>query len=487
MAQVLSVDIGSSSVRAAVYDQTGQVLPATRVRVPHTLRGGAGQGAAELDPEDIVERVASAVDGTLRAVRSAGVGVDAVAMSVMWHGVCGVDRAGRVTVPVLTWADQRAADAAGRLRTRLDAAAHHARTGTRLHTSYLPAKLAWLATEHPELAAATTRWLSPAEFVYLRLFGSATVSVSMASGTGLFDQHRLDWDTVVLEALAVDPETLSTISDEPARGLLPAFRARWPELADLPWYPAIGDGAAANVGTGCVGPDRLAVTIGTSAAVRVLWETTTVRVPAPLWCYRLDAQHAVMGGALNDGGNLVAWLRTILALPADADVERQLAAAPPGGHGLDVLPLLSGERSTGWHDCATGAIYGLGLATGATDVLRAAMEAVALRVGVLAEDVCTALPAQREVVASGAALDASPAWRQMVADAVGRPVRRTVVGEASARGAALWVLHRLGVLPSLRTPVAVAEVTHPDPRHQETYQGMLARQQRLYGVVVEPS
>ena len=123
-------------------------------------------------------------------------------------------------------------------------------------------------------------------------------------------------------------------------------------MRDIPWFPAAGDGACSNVGSGCTRNDRLALMVGTSGAMRVLWKADSVEIPDGPWCYRADEKRFVMGGALSDGGNLVAWLRETLRLPEET--ERLLAGMKPDSHGLTFLPLLAGERGPGWATRPTG-------------------------------------------------------------------------------------------------------------------------------------
>jgi gluconokinase len=111
----------------------------------------------------------------------------------------------------------------------------------------------------------------------------------MASANGLFDQNQRRWDREVIDALPADEAQLPTISDEPRRGLAGEWAERWPALREVPWFPAAGDGACSNVGSGCTRSDRLALMVGTSGAMRVLWKAGSVEIPDGPWCYRATA------------------------------------------------------------------------------------------------------------------------------------------------------------------------------------------------------
>jgi len=480
--RVLSIDVGSSSVRAGLYDGSGEDIVGTEVKrdyeFEYTADGGASKDAGEL-----LDLVARAVDGALS--RTGGAAISGVAMSTFWHSVLGVDRDGRPTTPILTWADRRAAAIAPDLRERLDEGAVHRRTGCVLHSSYWPAKLLWLSRTMPDAFEKAERFVSPADYFYARFFGEPyQVGTSMASSTGLFDQNGLRWDRMTLDALPVEEVQLSSISDEPRRDLAGEWAERWPALRDVPWFPAVGDGACSNVGSGCTGSDRLALMVGTSGAMRVLWKAESVEIPDGPWCYRADTERYVMGGALSDGGNLIEWLRNTLRLPDLEETERLLSGMEPDSHGLTFLPLLAGERGPGWADLANGTIAGLSMSSKPIEILRAAMEAVAFRFAMIAEMLETASPGEKEVIASGGGLLHSPTWTRIMADTLGKPVTVSGVNEASSRGAALISLEALGGSEIEAAEVPLGETFEPDPDRHELLRKALQRQRRLYEAVL---
>jgi gluconokinase len=474
---VLTVDVGTTSARALVFDARARARAATESRRPTPLRATA-DGGYEIDAEALFDAVVEVVDETLA---KAGPGrIVAVACCTFWHSVMGVSADGRALTPAYTWGDTRAEPEGRALRGRLDERAYHARTGAFFHPLFWPAKLRWLG-ERSDVAA----WTSFGEFLYRRLFGRAAVSVSMASGTGLLDVGSCAWDPGALEAAGTGPERLSPIDDAPARGLLEPFGSRWPALRDVPWYPPVGDGGCNNLGSGCTGPDRLAVMIGTSGAMRVVLPDGKGPVPWGLWGYRADRRRLVLGGALNDGGNLLLWCRQTLKLGSPEEAEREAAAMAPDSHGLTFLPFLAGERSPGWAAHARGAVTGLGLGTRPVQVLRAAMEAVALRFALVHRMILEAAPGIREVVASGGALLGSPAWQRILCDALGVSLTLSAEPEASCRGAALLVLEALGLVGRLEElPAAFGARLEPDSAAHAAYGKAIERQRAAYDLLV---
>jgi gluconokinase len=418
--EVLALDVGSSSVRAQHFDGSGE--PEGKLRHESYETQDAGDVAAA------VQRV---LDGH-----------EPDATSCFAHSLVAVDESWRPLTPILGWRDTRSAAAADWLARRLDEEEVHARTGAFLHPSYWPAKLAWLAETEPEIFRRTKWFVSFADYLH----GAPETSLSMASSSGLLDLTTHEWDEELLATLGID-------------------RERLPQLADVRLWV---DAACSNAGAGCTTPTRAALMVGTSGALRLLYESERPQPKPGLFLYLADARHVVEGGALSDGGNLYAWLERTLA-----DASGSLADRDPSDHGLVFLPFLGGERSTGWNPHARGTILGLTFATTPLDLRQAAFEGVAFRFAAIAD----LLPDLREVVATGGGLLRDPDWIQIMSDALARPVAVSAVPEASLRGAAVLALqgrgHEVAEAP-------LAEVVHPRVDRADAYRAAREAQQELY-------
>ena len=473
---VIALDVGTSSARAAGYDHAGRRLP-DRFHSESYAPVTTHDGGMEHDPARLLEAVATCLD-VVAAIdhRDPVVGVG---VSTFWHGLCGFDDAGAAITPIYMWADTRSAGDADLLRGALDADVLHARTGCALHASYWPAKLRWLLHTRPVETRRVARWGSFGEYLELALFGEASTSVSMASATGLFDQDSAGWDAEALAAAEIDESRLFPLTDRTRsrQGLRQPWARRWPALRSTPWFPAVGDGAASNIGSACVSASRVALNVGTSAAMRIV-TSTPVRPPRGLWRYRVDRETSIVGGATSEGGNVFAWCEDVLRLPEAARLEAALAETAPDGHGLTVLPFLAGERSPGWRAGRRALIAGLTLDSTALDIVRAALEGVALRLALVYRLLAPLAAPEHAVVASGGAIARSPAWTRMIADALGHSLLISGETEATGRGAAVLALHALGILPALDAPLG-GEVVASDPGRHARYRDALARQQDL--------
>lgn len=490
---VLAIDIGSSSTRAMLYDAGAQALPEALAQRTNRAITSA-EGGAVFDAEELLAGIVEVIDQILHSAGPAGYEIDAVAVDSLVGNVLGVDHEGRAVTPVFTYADTRNAADAQALRKELGpagVAAAHERTGTVIHTSYLPARFRWLHRAHPEWFGAAVRWVSIGEYLAHRLFGRWMVSYSVAAWTGMLNRRSLTWDAEWLGCLPVGEEQLSPLGDlnQPFRGLRPEWAARWQALKEIPWLPAVGDGAAANIGSGCDAPERIALTIGSTGAMRVVVNPDDVTtMPGGLWLYRVDARRGLLGGATTEGGNFHGWLRETLLLPAGDELEQALNARPPDGHGLTVLPFVAGERAPGWREDARAVFAGIGLHTTAVDLVQASLEAIAYRFALIYGRIAPHLHTAGEpaIIASGGGLLSSPAWMQIVADVLGRPLLTLTEREATSRGLALLALEQLGVIdrPSALPP-ATGVTYFPDPARHDVYAAAVARQQTLYSALLE--
>jgi gluconokinase len=470
---LLSIDVGTSGVRAALFDERGNEVPGAQVR---SRRSAAVSDFAELDPDSLVDEVVKTVDELLTYHFHTATQIEFIAISAFWHSLIGIDAAGLHTTSVLTWADTRAAEFPNQLCRDFDEAEIHARTGCRFHPSYWPAKLLWLRREQNERFRNTRCWLGFAEYLCLRLFGENSTSLSMASATGLFNQRDCDWDWNFVEQLGISPDTLPEIKTRTHARLTDEFALRWPALAEARLAAVVGDGAANNIGAGCSTKDKITLMVGTSGAMRVVFPGEPVDDLAPgLWSYRACRRRVVVGGALSDGGGLVQWLNESLNFVSD-----DIAALEPDSHGLTVLPFWSGERSTGWRAEARGGIFGLRQQTTPVEIARAVLESIAYRFALIARALDVIAP-NATISASGNALRSSPAWLQIIADVLGRPLLLSGTAEASSRGAALLALEAVGKIANIEEDTfAVDQVFEPDMTRHARYSHGLARQEELY-------
>jgi gluconokinase len=469
----LCIDIGSSSVRCAAF-----AVPSCE-----KVAGSDFQDQFSLldrktgvaDVATIMEHVESTVCKCLHYLRKQGVesSVKGVGFTSFAMNLVGVDSQGNAVTPVYTYADtndstaQMGVELRETLESRGGVASFYNSTGVPVHRSYAPAQLLRVLKDAPHQFQAVVQWQSITGFILSKWTGKASIpmSFSEASWTGLFDWRKLDWCWPLIDILGLDKETLPPLADYdsgradgvPLSGLTSEYAERWPELSAVPLFLSVGDGAAANIGSKCYLNNRIAITIGTSAATRVMFKDSQLPngfvVPKGLWCYRVSRESILIGGALTDGGSVFEWMQQTIRLGGDVaesiqsgvnsgeNIQRIMDAATnmaPDSHGLTVLPFLSGERAPGWKDDARAVLFGLRRNTTGIDVLRAGFEAVSHRLTLVVNLIRESGVVSRNplVIASGAALTKNRLWRQILADSIGVTVITEPETEATSRGVA---------------------------------------------------
>lgn len=475
---LLVIDIGSSSVRTLIFDDDARLTPDSICSRRHDFATN-NDGMAVADAPQLRALVESCIDEALRHPAAAAIG--AVGMATFAGNWLGLDDSGAACTPVFTYADTRGRSQIPALLDVLggDAEPYHQATGCLLHPAYLPAQFARLQQFEPESERRIKRLSDIGAFLYRCWFGrEIPMSLSVASWSGLLDTVQRDWHwdyarLLVGESLVAKLPPLSDF-DGVQTGLMEEYASRWAQLRDCPFFLALGDGAAANVGSGAVDASRIALTIGTTSALRVVRNVELV--PEGLWRYLVSANMPLVGGATSEGGNVYQWVMEEL-LHADHQLDAQLATLEPDAHGLTVLPLLAGERAPGWQPDATGTIHGIGRHTTSLDILQAHLEAVALRLSLIFDS----LKADDAVVmAGGGALHSSPAWARMMADAFDTPIHLLAEAEVTARGVALMMRRSLEGVALDADPPAIDRVIEPEPTRARALRRACERQIDLY-------
>ncbi|MDM4719749.1 FGGY family carbohydrate kinase [Micromonospora sp. WMMA1363] len=457
--KILALDLGTSSVRGLVLDADARPLPGALVRRRTSATVGR-DGTGTLDAGRYLAGLVECLDELAAGDHLRD--IQLVATSAQWHSVVALGPDGAPLGPVLSWLDTRSEPAPG-APGPADPEAFHQRTGTWWHRGYWSMRGPWLRAR---TGTRITRFAGLAEYVLGVLLDNAPMSVSQASGTGLLDLRTLDWDPEACVLAGVGPAELPELAPAGWRGRLrPEHACRWPQLAGARWAAAVGDGAASNVGSGCIDRKRAAVTVGTSAAVRLVEAlpagTRQPYLPHRLWRYRVDHHHVVTGAAYSSGGNLFAWANRELRLPEGAALDQALALVPVDG-GPPSNVRFGGDRPPGVAPAGSGELRGLSFGTTAVEILAGMMrglsDLVADDLAVLESD----LDSPVEVVLGGGALAASGWWRAAFAGALApRSVRHQRNPEIGATGAALIALGRLGDAARLADTGRTDEIAPP--------------------------
>ena len=464
--RALAIDLGSSSVRAIVFQKDGngtlQTVPGALSRRPRHM-STAEPGQATFDAEGYFADLVACID----ELEAAGCleSISTVAVDSQWHSIVPIDSSGSPIGQALSWADTRPRHPLTELKdARMPAEEARfedlrQRTGCAFAPLYWTWRAPWLVAQAG--GSSIARFVGLPELVGQQLLDDPSTSLSMASGTGLLATAEQQWDDEALRLAGITAAMLPPLAPPGWRGRLsPTWRRRWPGLAGADWSPVVGDGAAANVGVGCDRPGQAAMTIGTSAAVRAIRPAPDRSQLAPnLWRYCLDAERVVVGAAFSSGGQLYAWALSLWEGTSTAatgalvdgagmargvshevryDLPLDIAA---GSEGVLVLPWHAGTRPPAPSvPGGQGCIVGLGLGHTGAHIVSAAVEAVCFQLAQGLADLEQDGEKALEIVANGGAIDRSPWWKARLASVLGRPLHCPMVQETTALGAAALAL-----------------------------------------------
>src|SRR5690606_20202677 len=365
MDYIIGVDVGTSGTKAVAFGEEGEVLGEHRITYPIL---NPQPHHYEQDPEVLFDAVIASIGGVVRATRQhiPGSQLIGVGFSSAMHGIFAVDNENRPLTHCIIWTDTRSMPFATQLKDTPEGASIYRATGTPIHPMSPLCKLAWMRSHMRAVHSSAHKFISIKEYVFYKLFSRYVVDESIASATGLFDVHRMRWHAEALELAGVPAERLSepVAVTCPFIGVQSHFAAQMGIDPLTPFVIGGSDGCLANLGANVTRPGDVAVTIGTSGAIRMTSEAPRTDPRARTFSYVLTEKFHVLGGAVNNGGIALQWFRDNFVaadLHSKTSYETLIASAsriPAGSEGLIFLPYLSGERSPHWNANAKALFFG---------------------------------------------------------------------------------------------------------------------------------
>ncbi len=494
---VIGLDVGTTGCKAVAVELGGRILASAGGTYP--LRSPR-PGWAQQNIDEIWRAVAASLRKLSRLLANAPQPIVALSLSGAMHSLLLTSRNGEPASEVMTWADQRAAEEVQALRrdTAL-ATALYQRTGCPIQAPYhLPRLRHWMQ-DYASLLQRDTLIVAAKDWLLHRLTGRWVTDVGLASTTGLLNLGTLTWDDEALRLAGMTADRLPELveSQSPLAGLS-AQAARMTGLpTGLPVIPGSSDGGLANLGSGAATDGDIVVTLGTSGAVRVIASRPRLDPRGRTWCYALCRSRYFAGGAINNAGLALRWVRDTFYgdiskdEAAFAKLFSDASAIEPGSQGLTALPYLTGERSPHWRSDLTASLVGLTLGHTRGHIARAVIEATTFCIS----DVWAALrdsgaiPSARDngTITSrrGSRGKSAPTrvrltggvarvavWRQVLADVLGVDFNATEAADASAVGAALmghWGMGHVATLEAAAAWVGGHEKVNHAPQNRDAY------------------
>jgi gluconokinase len=476
MRYVIGVDIGTTNTKAVAFAVDGTVLGSAGAGYPVFTDG---EGRHELDPDQLMEAVLSALKGLNRVADMGKSEPEAVSFSCAFHSLLAVDGQGEPLMRAMTWADLRPSAVAKALRGTETARRIHQYTGTPIHAMSPLCKLLWLKEHEPAIFHGASKFIGIKEYIWWKLTRKYQVDHSIASATGLFDIRRLEWFPESLALAGIDAGRLSE-----------AVPCTHVEVTRSNFRHVIGggDGSLANLGSGAVRSGETALTIGTSGAIRMTTGMPEDDPEGRVFNYVLAPNRYICGGATNNGGNVLKWLFENILSVGDSEEEwqRRVTEAdevPPGCEGLIFLPYLQGERAPVWNADARGVFFGVRSVHDRRHFTRACMEGVSYALFQIGDSVAKTTGPIARIYASGG-FTRSDMWLQMIADVFDKEIELSGAADASAIGAAIMGFLALGLIDDLdaaKDLIHVVRTYKPSAARHAIYQENFRIFAQLYG------
>ncbi len=458
MDYIIGVDIGTTSTKSVLYDTKGKVI--AYANSGYQLYQDI-LDMAEEDPEEIFGAVLETMGSVIRKSQVQASEVKGVSFSSAMHSLILMDQNDRPLTRAITWADNRAAKYSEELKENGLGQQIYQKTGTPIHPMAPLSKILWLRHEKNNLFRQTKKFIDLKTYVFFKLFGVYKMEYSIASATGMFNIFKLDWDQQALDVLQIDRNQLPKLVEPTDQ--ITGLKSEYAQLLGLkettPFIFGASDGGLSNLGVNAIDSGVVAVTIGTSGAVRVVVDKPVVDPDGKLFCYALTKDKWVVGGPVNNGGIVFRWVKDQLFAPEKITAEQMQVSTydiltkiaqkiPAGSDGLLFHPYLGGERAPIWNAYARGSFFGLTRKHTRAHMLRATLEGIVynLYVVMLTIEKITGKP--KSIRATGG-FARSALWRQMLADIFEQEVSIPESFESSCLGAAVLAMYSLGYIDDL--------------------------------------
>ncbi|MDE2637160.1 MAG: xylulokinase [Chloroflexota bacterium] len=435
---LMGLDISTTGAKALIIDETGAVIASANAPQPISQPKPLW---SEQNPSDWWDGISASIRAALADSGLRGDDISAIGLTGQMHGLVLLDAKGDALRPSILWNDQRTQAQCDYMTEVIGADRLLELTGNPAVTGFTAPKILWVRDNEPEIYAKAAQVLLPKDYIRYKLTDAYATDLAGAAGTSLLNVAERAWSADVLDALEIPPEWLPPVHEgtEVTSTISAAGAAATGLKAGTPVVGGGGDQAAGAIGMGCVTPDVIGVTVGTSGVVFAPLNSYAYEPEGRLhaFCHAVPDTWHFMGVMLSAAGSL-QWYKDTFA--PDLEFDALLAEADEvsaGSEGLFFLPYLTGERTPHPDPLARGAFIGMTSRHTRGHMTRAVLEGVAFGL----KDSFTlidqaGLPEQFEVRISGGGAK-SPIWQGIIADVLAAPLVNVNTTEGGAFGAAI--------------------------------------------------
>ncbi|MFZ7946453.1 MULTISPECIES: gluconokinase [Bacillaceae] len=483
---VIGLDVGTTSVKACIFDLHGKLVADVEKMITSEY---PQQGWVEQNPMEIEQ---SAIIAIREAIDNAAAGKDEIVslgFSAAMHSLLCVNEEGMPISPALIWADGRSFKQSEEIINTIGTRVY-SKTGTPIHPMTPFVKLLWMKEVEYEPYKRAAYFMSIKEYLIHCWFNQRVIDYSMASATGLFNPTTHKWEQELLELTGITENQLSEIV--PPTKILTGINHEIAEAMginpDMPVVIGAADGQLANLGNGAILPGEVAVSVGTSGAIRQVTQGVKISEKQETFCYSFTEESSIIGGPTNNGGIALQWLKDLLndqrsftEFLSDAD------QAAPGSDGLLFLPYINGERAPIWNQKAKGNFYGVSITHKKEHFIRAVLEGVTFNLYQIGKALEQLAGEPQKVYVNGG-LARSPIWLQMMADVFEAEIYVSESHHSAAWGAAwtaLVAIKKVDSFEEIKKNIPMGKATIPNKENSEKYKKIYANYESLAADMVK--
>ncbi len=477
----IGIDIGTTSTKAVAFSDNGDIIAKETIGYsiihPQT-------NCSEQKPDDIFEAVISSI-GKITATLN-NLQPVLISFSAAMHSILAVDEKGTALTNCIIWADNRASEIAEQLRETKTGDLFYHTTGVPIHAMSPLCKLIWLKENNSAIFTTACKFIGIKEYIFFRLFGKYMVDTAIASATGLLNIHTLQWDEAILQYIGIGAQKLSAVVPATHKeNLLPGSKyvldGRLQHVNGSAFIIGGSDGGLANLGSGATSKNSMAITIGTSSAVRMVTNDVYTDAHMRTFCYHMNNSSYIIGGASNNGAVVLQWLKDTLLQTTETHEQlfAQAEKIEPGCNGLLFIPYILGERAPVWNSNAKGVFFGLDIMHTKAHLIRATLEAVVYSVYSIGK-ILMEKRTVKEIHATGG-FTQSPLWLQLLCDMFNCTVLVSGAVESSACGAVIIGMQAMGIENKWTTKMT--NTYQPHAAQHQTYIKQFEKFERIYDLL----
>lgn len=487
MSVILGIDLGTSSVKAMLFDSFQGVLAVEASKYDVSI---PKEGYAQQDPLKWWKETKKVLLELKQNYRDAFEQIAAIGFSGQMHGIVLADKEGNPLREAILWLDQRSKEELDKIHKKIDFDRMGEIFRTRVFTGFAFPSLLWIKEHEPELLKKTEAVMMPKDFIRYKITGKMASDVSDASSSAIFDTAQRTWAYEIIKEFEL-PEHIFPPCGESmdiAGYVTKECEAECGLKAGIPVIYGAGDQQAQSLGNGVCEEGRIICNIGTGGQISTYIKEPVYdkKLRTHTFCHPYDKGYTIYGATLCSGMSL-NWLKNkILKIDGFEELSRQAGEIAPGSEGLIYLPYLSGERTPHMNPCAKGMFAGITLGQDSRHFVRAVMEGVTMSLRDSLEIFKELGIKCDTIIASGGGARSSE-WLQMQADIFNKKVIVCEVNEQACLGACMLAGVGCGIFKDLKEAIDrfvsfQDTVYEPDPVHAKVYDRQYEKFKRLYEI-----